>query len=211
MTQEALHILVVDDQNRNLLSIDKLVKAGHNVDTASCFIEAAKKMLRAQGSNYKNPLRKVEGMNKAKGGYDAILTDLNFPLGGDGYELVNMKNDQIAREREAPLGYSLVFLAAQKGIQYAAIITSTNHHQGPIAASFDLLYGVPPMPKEVGPNQMIPFEPTRVPYKMNNTKVMMFDNRDLPSLPKAEYMGIQPKNWLAALNKLCQKNQDANL
>ena len=194
MTNEKLSILVVDDQEINLRSIDELVEAGHEVDTARSFVEASKKILRAKGSDYGEHLRKFEGVNKAQGGYDVILTDLNFPLGGESGELVNIANDSYERHQESPLGYSLLFLAAHKGTQNVAVVSNMNHHDGAIAASFDLLYGcVPPNPKLVRPT-----------YQINDTNVMMFDSDDLP---RVERDGMKSKNWKAALDKLYQNDK----
>lgn len=74
-------------------------------------------------------------------GYEVLLTDMNFPIGEGkfgGYEL----SDLVSRGRDEPLplGWPLVVMGAQAGIKKIGMLTDTNHHNGPMAATFDILH-----------------------------------------------------------------------
>jgi hypothetical protein len=66
--------------------------------------------------------------------YNAVLTDLNFPLGK------NMLIERLASKEwiiPSPLGFQLALISAQIGIPKIGIYTDSNHHEGAIPTIFD--------------------------------------------------------------------------
>jgi len=151
--------------------------------------------------------------NESKEGkkYDVVLTDMMLPL-GEG--IVNLsRQGERERYQENALGYAVALHSARKGVPMVAVVTDMNHHAGPISATFDLFY------TEEGGRPIM---------TVNDSRLMMFDERDLtrlyvlkdgnmtedrpdydaPEEEKEKYVKDEEghyqttKNWKAALTKL---------
>jgi len=164
-----LDILVIEDKNKYDASIAQVSDLGHHVDIARNLVEASEflgyQRARLCGSQI-SPKR-----------YDVVLTDLMFPLGGSMFDIIAI-DDEDQRHEEAPLGFAIVLRAARQGVPYIAVVTDLNHHKGPIAASLDLLYASDDREELC----KIPETQHRPTFKINNSKVRLFDIRDLPAL-----------------------------
>jgi len=206
-----LEILVVEDNELHREAAKQLL-TDHNVAIAEDFVGALKLM----GHKINEDCEVVEKK------YDVVLTDMMFPMGGEYPDLVNMVEDTSVRYRGQPLGYAMVLFAAKQDVPYAAVLTDMDHHHSPISATFDLFYD---HSNKHG----------RQEFKINGTKCIMFDNRDLPNAyllksglvteqspyrlsdeQTADYaLGgtyggefIRLKNWKAVLNALDVKKNE---
>lgn len=160
-----LEILVVEDKEKHLEGIKALEAEGHTVTVAKDYIAAQKFLY----GDYKKE-------TKAKK-YDVVLTDLMFPMGGEPYEEVSMgDNDKEKRSAENALGYAIVLAAAQKKIPYVAVVTDMNHHQNPIAATFDMI-GSDKVIRDADTDELTYY--SRRSFKIDDSKVLFFDIRDL--------------------------------
>ncbi len=155
--KKSLRILVVDDNPKNLESALLLAEEGHTVDVASTLKEALEELT---GYDYCSTQMFREPKTERK--YDVVLTDMNFPMGGNEYCSGKIKAHDVQ-----PLGYAMMLAAARQKVPYIAILTDCNHHEGPIASTFDMLYGSEGV------------EPMRHPFKVDESKVMFFDVRDV--------------------------------
>ncbi len=103
------------------------------------------------------------------GKFTFMLTDLMMPKGtsrtmGDrGMEMIF---------EEMPYGFPLAFYAARKEVPIIAIVTDINHHQHPMAYSFDYIHGV---------------------HRINNSILKV---GGAPMMPKGD---IYVKDWARAL------------
>jgi hypothetical protein len=137
--------------------------------------------------------------------YDVLLTDLFFSYGNVGYAA------QSDIYNEHPLGFSLIFAAALAGIEKIALVTDCNHHSNAVANTFDAIYL-----RGTEGQQRRPF------FKINNSRVILLDERDLPGIYKTRkgeigplekvrsdpewYNGaIEIKNYKAALDLLLKE------
>ncbi len=134
MTDISNKVLVVDDKEINRLSAKMLETQWYTVETAPDFLTALK-ILSGKETDEKIHCY-FEHPNTPRHGF--LLTDLMFPFGGEKFEFVNIKDDSFSRAEEVPLGYALSIYAAKIGVPKIAIVTDTNHHAGPLAATFDL-------------------------------------------------------------------------
>jgi CheY-like chemotaxis protein len=148
-------ILVVEDTPKNLESITKLQEAGYEVDIAKTFCEAYRLMVSASEESDWADLYRVN-LAEVTSPYQAVLSDLNIPLGEAGW----MPCRDVFEPQ--PLGYSVILTAALLKIPYALILTDTNHHAGPLAATFD----------------MLKVNEERPLYRINDTNVLILDERD---------------------------------
>lgn len=117
-------ILIVDDTEINFLTGRLLEKEGHNVIYAGDYSEAVRKAGFKRFRTYTSP-READGI-------DILLTDLELPWG----------TDDLKPHREKgvhPLGYGLMLSAMANGVPYIGMITNQNHHDSPIAATWDYL------------------------------------------------------------------------
>jgi CheY-like chemotaxis protein len=200
MTNEKLEILVVEDKELNQKSARWLLR-DHNVDVVGDYDQAIRMLVGVEDGE--STPRDLSGRTSK---YGVVLSDLMFPLGGNGMPC----RDTL---REQPLGYSLAFIASRLQVPEVAILTAMNHHDGPIAATFDFMYGEQDRRRPV--------------FEIGNTRLMMFDERDVGSaylkedgsitiecpydLPKSERGGFvskgevlfeTAKNWASALKIL---------
>lgn len=147
--QKTLDILVVDDNALNRQSAKDLLSE-HNT-TVVATAEEALKLLDGRWAQYDDP-KQAEWLGKAdvengrprgdrmwcinpagtKAPYDVFLTDLMITE--EAYD------NRIKRSvtSEQPLGYPLIFFAAQKMVPYVGLVTSANHHQGSMARTIDM-------------------------------------------------------------------------
>ena len=132
--------------------------------------------------------------------YDAVLTDMMLTFGGKRHDIATFRNE-LERNEENPLGYAIVLYAARQNVPLIAVLTDMNHHSGPVAGTFDLFYTD---------------HRKRPSFRINDSKVMMFDERDLEQLymrsngtltSKYKYGLETVKNWVAALKEL-QKDEN---
>ena len=148
MEDKTLEILIIEDKEENLSTTTLLTKKGYSADIARNLAEA---------------FEKLDGKR-----YDMVLTDMNFPI-GKGRVSSPLRGDT---HTEAPLGYSVILYAATKKVPYAAVVSDTDHHQGPIAATFDIL--------------------GQVPFQINDTYVEFFDSRSITK--NRAYLDCQTKD-----------------
>lgn len=157
-----LKILVVEDKEKHIAGIERLLDEGHQVDVARNYVEVAKLLGWHLECGYE-----TEGRQ-----YDVILTDMFFTYGDDAPSSVSR------RDEESPLGYAVALKAAQLGVPNVVIITDSNHHGGPIPATFDSFPCVDTSYDEE--TKTVTYE-TR-PLMVNNAKLIMMDERDVPPL-----------------------------
>jgi len=158
-------ILLIEDNEKHLASLDDLITAGNTVDVATDFDGAMEKLFgkeRYGTSNHPTFPPK----------YDAVLTDLNFCYGAD------CASSQESRT-QAPLGLSVIFAAARAKIPRIGMLTDSNHQSNAISATWDFLYPDSKNPDEkrwIGSNHSRPI------WQLNDSKVIMLDERDLQRL-----------------------------
>jgi hypothetical protein len=187
-------ILVVEDTEKHLAGLELLKNKGLEIVIANDFVSAAKQL--------------GEGRNPVD--YSCVLTDLMIPFGGNDYELVNFSSiGECERHKTNPLGYAIALCAAKLGVPLIGMVTDMNHHAGPIAGTFDLLYALSDQ-EAVGNSKGGWARPV---FRINNSKLVMFDERDLETLYlnmnntlTSEYQResgqIRVKNWIAAYESL---------
>jgi hypothetical protein len=124
-TDESKKILIVDDRYENFATGKLLEKQGHIVSYAMDYISAIKHL------EFKRIGEPSDG--KFNGIADMLLTDLEIPWGDD--------PDRPHRDDGLPhaLGYGLVLAAIANKIPYVGMITNQNHHNSPLAATWDYL------------------------------------------------------------------------
>jgi len=174
-------VLVVDDKEINRLSAKVLETQGYAVETAPDFLTALKLLSGMDTGErihcyFEHPSIPKHGI---------LLTDMMFPFGGRDGEFVTMgmaEYGDATREKEMSLGYPLALYAAKIGVSKIAIISSTNHHMGPISATFDLF-------AQKWDEERRLYLTNR--FKIQNSDFMMFVNPDR-----------EPKNWAGALELL---------
>jgi CheY-like chemotaxis protein len=181
-------VLVVDDKEINRQTAMLLEQSGYKADIAADVLSAVKTL--GAGEYFKDP---------AEANHFALLTDLMMPLGGADYELVGM-NPDYDRQKEKATGFGLMLYAAKIGVPNIAVLTDMNHHSNSYGALFDLLYA-----KDMRHS-------ARPVFRINDSKVMLFDERDLHdtlyqqpdgSFSDNYYSGAQcGKNWPRALETL---------
>jgi CheY-like chemotaxis protein len=152
-----LEILVVDDSDvhRNAASI---LLADHNPTIVDSFDSANDVLVGKYDWETRTTYKKE---------FNVVLTDLLFPQGRgamQGYEGLMLKNEPMA------FGFPLVLIAARQGVKHIAIVTDMNHHQHPMAYTFDFFKKMSEKHKEIER------------LNINGSVCMMFDERDLPKL-----------------------------
>jgi hypothetical protein len=113
--EHALHVLVVDDKQENLLSALELLGEKHFLTLASGYGEG-KQLIRA---------------NK----YDVVLSDCQMPIQTKGSAL-SMEAITLSLGEVVHNGPFLMFPATKSGARFA-IVTDANHHQDWVSAIFD--------------------------------------------------------------------------
>ncbi|MAG02795.1 hypothetical protein CMI42_05640 [Candidatus Pacearchaeota archaeon] len=117
-------ILIVDDTEANLITGKLLEDEGHDVIYARDYSEAVN-LAGFERFPFKASGRKEDGI-------DMLLTDLNLPWGED--------SEKPHREEGVhALGYGLVLSAMANGISYVGMITNQDHHDSPLAATWDYI------------------------------------------------------------------------
>ncbi len=140
---KVLKILVVDDNPKHQASARKTL-AGHEVSVAQNFHQLQSaltpnrdrvRIIRdEQGVDYDEALR----IAKAEIGYDVVLSDLLMPKGST--DVMGREGGKLAFD-DFGYGYPVVFLAAKAGVSFVAVVTDENHHNHPVAYTFDLVGG----------------------------------------------------------------------
>jgi CheY-like chemotaxis protein len=185
-------ILLVEDKEEHLASLDSMRKSGLEIVVTRDFVSA------------------TACLNKGKGpaDYEAVLTDLMMPFGGKRGELVGFTYEgEDLRHKEQALGYGIAFCAAKIGVPLIGMVTDMNHHAGPVAGTFDMLYAIDDNAVGIGEGHKRPV------FRINNSKLVMFDERDLEDLylnkdgsvtSEYKYQTGQKeiKNWQAAYKML---------
>lgn len=117
-----MKILVVDDNLKHLAAAEELRQAGHEIEILSDYVPA---------------------LDRLKKGTDVevLLTDRNMPaedhcLGPKGLQYLGHPLD---------IGFVLLIRAAQSGVKFGAMITDSNHHDDPMVAAIDWIYGQMPI------------------------------------------------------------------
>lgn len=127
--QGPYRILIVEDSERHLATVEDLRKEGHTVDVARNLAEALESLFGNKQYKYcdisNDPSHDILPPSP-----DAVLTDLNFTSGG--YGGASRDNS------EQPLGYAVALAAMSRHVPYVAIVTDQDHHSNAVAASFDL-------------------------------------------------------------------------
>lgn len=101
----------------------------------------------------------VGGYQKEKQQYDVVLSDLMIPQGrGD------MQTDKSLASETMPFGFPIALIAAKQGVPYVAVVTDMNHHEHPLAYTFDFLKTKRQQVDKLG---------------IENTECMFFDERDV--------------------------------
>lgn len=155
-----MRILVIDDTAINLASALQTL-AGHDVVTCNTYDKAVQLIERAtdydtledeceaRGIRRPSPRATDEARNRywaeresiekelKPAPFDAVLVDLLMPAGRDaqGGEGLKYVGTIMA------VGYPLAMMAALHGARYVGVMTATNHHHHPAAATFDHLGG----------------------------------------------------------------------
>lgn len=120
-------------------------------------------------------------------GYEFLLTDLNFPIGRGKFgqnEIPNViRHSPENPDESKPLGWSLIYAAAQAGIPKIGLYTDTNHHDGAVACSFEIL--------------------GRRPIRLGNSLVCAWDIRTQPvdRLTRQNLIETIPENEWRAENR----------
>jgi len=159
-------ILIVEDKVSNLHGVEDLRAAGLTVDVVGQFDEA---MGRLYGRDSKYDQINSEPLTTTP--YDVVMTDLFFPFGRE-----NSLMDK-SQEREVfPLGFPMLFAAARAKVPIVGMLTDLNHHDHPIANTFDYLF-------QSNGNKANLVPKTRRPiYKLDDTLVALCDERDVPHM-----------------------------
>lgn len=139
--------------------------------------------------------------------YDIVLTDLMFPYERSG--------------NEEPLGYPFVLKSVTKNVPRIALYTDMNHHQGPIAETFNSL----DVPKGYEGQTISRASSNKRIFRMNKSLVafldirgihhfahnpstgeMIFEDEDSEGFWKSKKRGFelefQKKNYLALANRM---------
>tara|TARA_B100000315_G_C14502389_1_gene552952 strand:+ start:568 stop:1185 length:618 start_codon:yes stop_codon:yes gene_type:complete len=199
-------ILVVEDKEKHQRAAQALL-ANHEVIVKPTFDEAIDVLKGKDGFM-------TGGDDVAAVPVDALLTDLFYTQGRGECQA----SRHLGRE-EFGFGFPLTLIAALQGVPKIGVVTDMNHHDHPMAYTFDHL-------KQDGPARI----------RINDAEVMFFDERDLPSMYKTEDgrfldydaldkecpEGTYPfhlvdagkaqvvKNWSAALDALLEVKADEN-
>ncbi len=131
-----LEILVVENTLKHQVAARKMLEK-HNIRIVDTFDSA---------------IDYLSGKNKEK--YDVLLTDL-FYTQGEGRMVSNHVSGEL------PFGFPLALIALKEEIPFIGIVTDMNHHQHPLAYTFDFL---------------------KKPVRTEKSTLMFFDERDLNSL-----------------------------
>lgn len=167
-TDRPLEILVVEDTPHHAeAAIAQLTALGHKVYVAKDLSEALTCF--GLGKYFEGAKEPAPPQR-----YDVVLSDMMFPTGEKATH--GFDHAQIA-----PLGYTVALYAARCGVPAVAIVTDMNHHDGPVATTFDVL-------------TLDGFYGKKMAFRVDGATVVMFDVRDLPRVDR------EVKNWAAALN-----------
>ncbi len=198
---ESLDILIVEDKEINLCTVDGIRAQGHNVDVATSLSDAIT-LLGGQRKRYAS-------LTGAKKHFDVVMTDLMLPY-GEGCEAFRQSGGPDPKVEEAPLGYAIALNAARMGIPLIAIVTDMNHHMSPVASTFDLFYLPEGAYATKGTDDARPaqFGSNRFAFRVNDSLVVLYDSRDFPQPGKIEpeLYGTM-KNYAAALDSLLEQGR----
>lgn len=164
MTQNIEKILIVEDNQRHLETVDQLIAEGHQVDIVNTFAGAIDKLTNSDRPYY-TPVISDETEKKR---YDVVLTDLMLPYG---YGPMRNVDD---RSVESPLGFGIIFASARLGIPKVGLLTDTNHHDTPVSATMDHIK-IPLLGERYASPVQEGYRPV---LRINETDVVMFDVRD---------------------------------
>lgn len=118
-----MKILVIDDSERHQDAARSQL-ADHDVTIAEGYIEAAKLL----GNESMTSARQSDH------GFDVVLTDMKLPMSD-----VNLTPEAFNPGELVSYGYVLALVAAKGGAEYVGVVTDTNHHDGAMSASLDLI------------------------------------------------------------------------
>ncbi|MFZ5954807.1 MAG: hypothetical protein ACOYT4_00090 [Nanoarchaeota archaeon] len=156
-----------NEQKRILVIEDKLIHQ-----------ESAKELLKNHDltivNTFEGYLEKMYGVyHKKIQSFEVILSDLSFPWCNEG-------NTYDFRQ-ETHLGYTVPFHSAIYSIPYCAIYTDTDHHDGPIAETFE---------------HFETYEANPPVFQINKTRFMFFDSDSFDTRDS------KAKRWDLALGSL---------
>lgn len=119
-----LRILVVDDDQRNLDSAQRLLGDEHDLTTCTSHEEAVKLI--------DTTIREIGSIvGKGPSRWDVVLSDHNMPAWASA--------SSTRRGEMMMVGWQIVLLAALNGAQYCAVVTAGNHHDDVTSAMLDPL------------------------------------------------------------------------
>ncbi len=197
---ESLDILIVEDNETNLCTVDEIRAQGHKVDIVTSLSDAIT-LMGGQREKYAS-------LTAAKKHFDVVMTDLVLPYGAGCKALRGDGPDP--EVEKAPLGYAIALNAARMGIPLIAIVTSMNHHASPVASTLDLFYLPEGAYATKGPDDARPaqFGSNRFVFRVNDSLVVLYDSRDFPQPGKTEpeLYGTM-KNYAAALGSLLEQGR----
>ncbi len=198
LKNKPLKILVVEDTEIHQIAARKLLE-GHDVTVVDAFDYA----LDVLGVNVGN-----QGIGKTyykRRDIDVVLTDL-FYTQGRGDMLKPECKDNLKVE-QMPYGFPLALIAARRGIP-TAVITDTNHHNHPMAYTFDYFVA------DDGNPHKFNIDGTSVVMTSNMPGVYLTKNGDLKNREElsedqrfekdenGERVYKYAKNWKAVLDEL---------
>ena len=160
------NILIVEECDGNLESLDDLAAAGNVVDVASNF-SSAMAMLFGTSINHTHNEARHHPTFPPK--YDEVLSGLN---------LTYQDNSRAGKDAylEAPFGLSIVFAAARARVPRIGLLTDEIKFRGRVSSSWDYLYA---NPNNADERQLV-FENTRRPiWQINDSRVIMLDQDDV--------------------------------
>ena len=162
---EKLDILIVEDNPEHQESARILLASDHNLTFAETFVEGIEALIEGRPS--------------------VLLTDMMFPLGGQGYEFSS---------NEEPLGFAMALYAARPNIAVPriALVTDCNHHANAAAATFNYFKASTEDKGAIVELMTASYEAVdfdgeryyagRPVFKLNNSLFTMMDERDTPKL-----------------------------
>ena len=173
-----MKILVVDDNRENLEAAVQQLSDEHEVETASSFVEAARRLNGRHVSV--GDYGKLEEFGPVE--FDAVLLDLFMPGEPTG---AYGSYGNVTFVKDVPYGFVLALRALQCGVKFVAIATDTNHHTGELPSALDLVVFPWPGNEEGHPMPFFQFGEGRL-------LVVEAPNTD-------RYDGRGPKDWARVL------------
>lgn len=119
-----MKVLVIEDSENHQDSARQTLGDEHDLTIMTSFDEAIDAMVAPYDKEPEEVLFP----------YDAVLVDLKMPMSSN-----TLAPEAYQPSKLVPYGFVLALKAAERGADYVAVVTDTNHHQGAMSAALDHL------------------------------------------------------------------------